>query len=463
MSESTFMFLIIIYLSKKGSEIMTSVFEQKNPFKVYLQMAVPLVLSSLVSMIYNIADTYFIAYAQDASLVAGVSLCGPLMTLLMAFGNLMAQGGSSLLSRLLGEKDVENVKRICSFCFYTAIGIGLFFIVILLIFQKPLLTLLGADSDTMSAAYDYYKVIAVGSPLIILSFVPTNMLRSEGLSKEMMVASLLGTIVNLILDPLFILAMGLGSFGAALATVIGFVCSIGYCIYVICRKSQVFSIRISDYRCSLTNVKDILAIGLSAAITNILMAISQAMYNNAFLAYGSDKIAALGIALKIFYLPFMIIVGFAYGAQPVFGYFYGAKDFEKLTGVLKKISAFLIALAAIFTVLVISTSSFTIPLFLEDPEIVATGKTILFWQSITLVATSILLVVMILLQSMGKARHALIISLTRQGVVFMIVLQICRIFFGYSGIIRTQAISDVIAAVIAILLLLSVRNELWGC
>ncbi|MCQ2558636.1 MAG: MATE family efflux transporter [Oscillospiraceae bacterium] len=440
---------------------MTTVFEQKNTFKVYLQIALPLVLSCMVSMFYNIADTYFISYAQDPVLVAGVSLCGPLLTVQMAMGNLMAQGGTSLLSRLLGEKNIPGIRRVSSFCFYTSLGLGVLLGAVLLIWRGPILALLGADAETMRAAGPYYTVIAIASPLHVLNFVPTNMLRAEGFSREVMIASLLSTLVNLILDPLFILVLGMGAFGAALATAIGYVTTNIFCIWLILKKSQVFSLRLADIRCSPSSIRGVFAIGASAALTNVLMAFSQAMYNQALLTYGSDKIAAMGIALKIFSVPNMIIVGFAYAAQPVFGYFYGAGNREKLVSILKQITVFIVSLAAVLCVAVLTTSGYTVPLFLQDSGIVATGKTMLFWQTIGLVLLSIMLVVMILLQALGKATQSLILSLTRQGLVFMLILQVNRFLFGYEGIIRTQAVSDVAAAAIAVLLFLTIRRDVF--
>ena len=177
---------------------MDSFFDTKHLYRSYFKMTFPVVLGLVVTLVYNLADTFFIAQTSDTNLIAGVSLCAPVFTALMAFGNICGQGGSSLISRLLGQQDEEGVKRVSSFCFYIALATGVVLAVLMTVFNRPLLTLLGADVDTMPHAFQYYIVLVVCAPIMVLSFIHSSLVRCEGMSTESMVGTVLGAVVNII-------------------------------------------------------------------------------------------------------------------------------------------------------------------------------------------------------------------------------------------------------------------------
>lgn len=220
------------------------IFNEPKVSKAYIRLSIPLVLSMLVTLIYNLADTFFVAQTNDTNLVAGVSLGMPIFTLLMALGNIFGQGGSSLISRLLGQKDEEGVRRVSSFCFYVTIFLGIIISAIMLIFRIPILYLIGANEETFIHASNYFIYLVIGSPIIMLSFIHSNLLRSEGMSKESMIGTVLGALVNIALDPLFIFTFNLGAMGAAIATVIGYLCTDIYFIFVILKKSRILSVNL---------------------------------------------------------------------------------------------------------------------------------------------------------------------------------------------------------------------------
>ena len=182
-------------------------FESAFVPKAYMKLALPVVLSMMVSLVYNMVDTYFIALTGKQELVAGVSLAAPIFTLMIAFGDIFGLGGSSLISRLFGEKREEEAKRASAFCLWAAIGFGIFVTIVLLVFRTPILKLLGTDAATFEYAGEYYTWIAVGAASIILGLVPSNILRTEGLAMQAMAGSILGSIVNIILDPVFIFGL----------------------------------------------------------------------------------------------------------------------------------------------------------------------------------------------------------------------------------------------------------------
>ena len=169
-----------------------AIFEEKKVSKAYMKLSLPLVLSMTVSLIYNLADTFFVAQTQNTNIVAGVSLCAPLFTTLMALGNIFGQGGSSLISRLLGKNDTTATRRVSAFCFWGAILIGALMGFIMLLFRTPLLYVIGANEETFNFARDYYTWLAIGAPALVLSFIHSNLLRSEGMSKESMIGTMGG-------------------------------------------------------------------------------------------------------------------------------------------------------------------------------------------------------------------------------------------------------------------------------
>lgn len=196
-------------------------FEKMPVSKAYMKLALPVVLSMMVSLVYNMVDTYFIAMTDVQELVAGVSLVAPIFTMMIAFGDIFGLGGSSLISRLLGEKRDDEAKRVSAFCIWASIGFGLCVSVVLLVFRTPILHVLGTDATTVQYASAYYTWIAIGAATIIFGLVPSNILRTKGLAAQAMFGSILGSIVNMILDPIFIFGLKQGAAGAAIATVIG--------------------------------------------------------------------------------------------------------------------------------------------------------------------------------------------------------------------------------------------------
>ena len=434
-------------------------FDTDHLVKTYFTQAIPLVLSMMVTMIYNIADTFFIAQTENTLLVAGVSLCAPLFTLLMAFGNIYAQGGSTLIARLLGMKDTESVKRVSSFCFYLAVFTGAVIGAIMLIFRGPLLRVLGASQDTITYASEYYTVLAFGAPAIVVNFVHANSLRSEGKATQSMIGTIGGAVINIILDPIFISVLGMGAFGAALATVIGYVATVTYFLIVVIHTRGSLSVNFMNKKVSSSEFRQILAVGISAAITNIASSITIVIMNQYLLPFGAEKIAALGIVLKISTVTSLVLVGFSFGGVPLFGYLYGAKDFASFKKLLRFCTLFISGLGLVISIAFFAAATPLIRVFMDDLSIVRDGSLMLRWQVIGLTFCGIVLLYSCLFQAIGKALPALILSLSRQGVVFLAVFGILILLAGYQGFLASQAVADIISALIALALYFRVRNS----
>lgn len=298
-------------------------FEKAPIPEAYFSLAMPVVLSMLVTLVYNMVDTYFIAHTGNTDMVAGVSLTAPVFTVMIALGDIFGLGGSSVISRLFGQHRFADGKRLSAFCFYAAIATGLLILVLGLAFRDPMLALLGATDDTWQYASDFYTLIIVGSPFIIVSMTPSNLLRTEGHAVQSMIGSVAGTAVNIVLNPLFIHGFGWGAAGSAGATVIANICTDAYFVWFTLRHSSNLSIdprTVIDRarrRLAVTarEVGSILAIGIPSAITNLTQSVGIVMINLFLLPYGTDAVAAMGIALKVIMIAVLVFVGFAFGAQ----------------------------------------------------------------------------------------------------------------------------------------------------
>lgn len=434
--------------------MMDSFFDTKHLYRSYFKMAIPVVLGLVVTLIYNLADTYFIAQTNNTDLIAGVSLCSPVFTALMAFGNIYGQGGSSLISRMLGEENTNGVKRVSSFCFYIAMVTGVVLAVVMSVFNKPILTLLGANADTLPHAFDYYIVLVICAPIMVLSFIPSSLVRCEGMSTESMIGTVIGAVINIILDPILISVVGMGAMGAAVATVIGYLCSVLYFLWLLHKKSRCLSVDPALCKVSGTELRQILGVGVTAALSNLMQSLCVIVMNHFLLPYGNDKIAAMGIVLKINMIAQLVLTGFAFGGVPLFGYLYGADKRNDMKKLVRFCILFLSALSLALTAIL---CLFAVPLmsvFLKDAAMIAAGAEMLRWQAASTVFAGIVLLLTVLFQATGKVAPSFVLSISRQGVVFVVALLVCVKLFNYNGVLMGQAVADVVSAMIAILLLL---------
>ena len=421
--------------------------------RAYFKMALPVVLSMLVSLVYNMVDTWFIAQTQNTALVAGVSLCAPMFTLMVAMGDIFGLGGSSLISRLLGQGEAKRVRHVSAFCSYGAIVWGVLVGALMLIFRQPILHLLGASSDTMDSAMAYYSYLALGAPAIIFTLVPSNILRTEGMAVASMVGSITGALVNMILDPIFIFGLNMGAGGAALATVLSNVVSAVLLMVLLVAKSQRLSMRLRDCPVQRTELREILVIGVPASITNLMQSFAMTLTNRFLLPYGTENVAALGIALKVNMIVMLIMVGFAFGAQPLLGYNYGANNRERLRGILKFDVLVQLVFSVVMTMVFLIFAPQIIRIFMSDSGVMQAGSRILRCMVITMPLMGIILVCTTLFQAAGKAMPAFLLSISRQGVALLICMVVLSAVFGLYGVILAQAAADVVSVILALVLL----------
>ena len=427
-----------------------NLFGDRPLIPTYFRLSLPVVLGSIVTIVYNLADTYFIAQTGNALLIAGVSVCAPLFMILMALGNIFGQGGSSLISRLMGQKRPNEVRRVSAFCFWIALAVGAVTGALLLVIRDPFLSLLGSSSDTLPYAREYGTVLMAGAPFIVVNFIHMNLLRCEGMAGLSMCGTVIGAVVNIILDPLLI--PGMGATGAAAATVIGYVCSDAFLLLIVLRRSASLSVRLTLWTEG-AFLKDIISIGITAAITNIASSVCTILINQKLLVYGDDRIAAMGIVLKVTMIVQMILVGFSFGGIPLFGYLSGAGEKEKTGRLFRFCLLFLSALSMVMTAAVFLAAKPLLGLITPDAGLVAAGVPMLRWHVAGSLFAGVVMLTTCLCQASGKALPALILSLSRQGIVFLVVLLAAAAIFGYRGILASQCAADILSAVLAACLL----------
>lgn len=418
--------------------------------KAVAKMAIPSVISSLVTVIYNMADTFFVGRTGDALQVAAVSLTNPIFILLMAFANMFGMGGSAVASVALGKKDEKRVKNVTAFVFYGSIIVGLVCMAALLLFMRPILTLFGANAETYEFAKGYTLHISYGAPFIIWSAASSFILRVEGASKEAMIGNMIGTIANIVLDPIFISTFGMGAAGAAIATTIGNVLACLYYLWYFLKKSRLFSIHFRYFTCRNGILVKICTIGLPTAIFSGLMSVSTIILNQILVAYGNAPVAAIGIVFKANMFITFLQMGLANGVQPLFGYNYGSGDKERFQAVERftKICCVIVGVASV--ILYYIGKDPIIRIFIDDNEVVAYGVQMLIGYMLSGPVIGILFTNMNCMQSVGHAFPATVLSVLRQGILLIPLLYLLNALFGLNGVIYGQSITDYIAVLLSI-------------
>lgn len=428
--------------------------------KAVAKMAIPSVISSLVTVVYNMADTFFVGQTGDSLQVAAVSLTNPIFILMMAFANMLGMGGSAVLSVALGEKNELRAKKTSSFVTYASLIIGIVFAAVLIIFMNPILTLFGANEQTCEFARGYTFHISYGAPFIIWSAAASFIVRAEGASREAMIGSMIGTIANIVLDPIFISVLDQGTAGAAIATTIGNVLASGYYLWYFLKKSRVLSIHWKHFTVKEGILKRTCSSGLPTAIFSALMSVSTIVLNQLLVVYGNDPVAAIGIVFKANMFITFLQMGLANGVQPLLGYNYGSGDMARFQGVERYTKKCCLVAGVIATVLYFVLREPIIRLFISDEGVVSYGVEMLVAYMLSGPVIGILFVNMNCMQSVGHAFPATVLSVLRQGILLIPLLYLLRALFGLNGVILGQSVTDYIAVVLSIFLWRKIRRSL---
>lgn len=444
----------------------TELFEIMPVGKALLTMAVPTIVSQLITMIYNIADTFFIGMSNDPYKVAAASIVGVLFFMLNSLSNLFGVGGGSLLSRLLGEKREEDAKRVGVFSFYGSLVVAAVYALVCFLFTRPLARLLGASDNTIDYAASYLLwVVVVGGIPSTLGLTMSHLLRSAGYSKESGTGLAIGGISNIILDPLFmfvILPDGNEVTGAAVATMCSNVITLAYFLFVY-RKLQgktVLSISPKFIRLEKSMIFGILAIGLPSALTGLLANTTAILKNNLTSGYGDVEMAAYGIVMKADMLPLNIGMGLCQGMMPLVAYNYASENYPRMRSFTRTAQVAGMSTACVFIVLFEVFAPQIIWIFIRDEATIAYGTNFL---RIACLATPFMISnfqKIYCLQAMGKGKESLLLGVCRQGLLAIPMLLILNHFVGLYGVVSAQLLSDGITFIFATIIYRKVYRNL---
>ncbi|WP_297295930.1 MATE family efflux transporter [uncultured Brachyspira sp.] len=435
-------------------------FENYPVHKALLTLALPTILGMLVNVFYNMVDTFFVGQTGDPNQVASVSLCMPIYLLLMAFGNIFGIGGGSYISRKLGAKDYESVKKISSFAFYASIIVGFISMAVYLIFMRDILKISGASPNTYQFSKDYLVIVALGAPFVVNQMAMGQIIRSEGSSKEAVIGMMIGTVVNIVLDPIMILYMNMGVAGAALATIIGNACSTAYYIYHILRKKSFLSIHFKDFSMPKDILINVFSIGIPVSINNILMSASNVLINNLAAGYGDNALAGLGVAQRIFTLVILVLIGLSQGLQPFVGYNFASKNYKRMNAAIKLSCVTSVIIGFLLLGLSLIFGRLSVQIFINNEEVIDYGVKFLVASYSIAPIIGFQFVFMSTFQALGKSIPSLILSLSRQGIAFVPAILIGTKLFGINGIIWSQPIADIVSVALATVMYIYIYKKI---
>ncbi len=346
----------------------TEIFRDAPVSKAVISNVIPSIISMIMVLIYNLADTFFIGQTKNAYMVAAVSVATPAFLLFMAVGMLFGIGGTSLISRTLGEGNAEKAKNASSFCFWTGLFIGILAMIVIFLFATPVSMAIGASADTVDYASQYLRIVSTAIPFLIISNSFSNIIRAEGNAQVAMMGMIIGNLINIVLDPIMILGFGWEVAGAAVATVLGNVFAALFYIYHLLSKKAMLSIHPKHYVAGGGIAAGVLAIGIPASLNSILMSLSNIIVNNIMSNYGDMAVAGLGVAMKVNMIVVMLLIGLGTGIQPILGYCFGAANRTRYLAVLKFSLILAFGMSAVMTVICYCGADPLVHAFLEDAD-----------------------------------------------------------------------------------------------
>ena len=446
----------------------TYLFEQKPIPKAVAELSIPMVITSLVMVVYNLADTFFVGMLGDPVQNAAVTLVYPVMLAFNAVNNLFGIGTSSLMSREMGRGNYEKVRISSAFGFYGAMFSGLAFALCCTVFQEPLLRLLGADAETWDTTADYMLwVVCCGAMPAILNVVQGQMTRAEGAALHASIGTMSGCILNIFLDPIFILpwGLGMGAAGAGLAT---FISNCAACFYflVLARVKKGNTLVCMDIRKlkSLTRdvVEGVLIVGIPASIQNLLNVTGSTILNNFTAGYGASAVAAMGVSNKINNLPVQICLGFSQGIMPLVSYNYASGNHRRMKHAIAFGAGIIVPVMATVSVVYWLGAPWFIALFMENPEIIAYGTRFLRGLCLGISFLCIDFLAVGVFASLGMGKYALLFALLRKVVLEIPLLFVLNHFFPLYGIAYAQFLTEVVLTVAAVIMLIRIFRQCNG-
>lgn len=410
--------------------------------KLLWKLAIPGIIAMLVNAVYNIVDTMFVGMLHDTAAMGAVSIAFPIFTLIAAFGQMFGVGAASYLSRLLGEKNKIEADKTASTTFFTAMASGILLTVLGLVFLEPLLKLFGATDTIMPYAKSYSEILFIGAVITVLNMTMNNMIRAEGNAKYSMIAISMGAVLNIVFDPIFMFGFGLGVRGAAIATVVAKIISFIFLLSYYLTKKSYINISYKFFTFSRKIYLEIMKIGVATFSRQALTSISLGLMNIAAGAYGDAPIAAMGISLRIAMICVLVVFGYNQGFQPIAGYNYGAKKYNRLNEAIKLSLRRTTIFVTVTSILIMIFAPQFIMGFSKDPEVISLGAKMLRVITILFPFLGFQQVYAVLFQALGKGKESFVLSISRQGIFLIPAILILPQVFGLNGVIFSQMVAD---------------------
>ena len=433
-------------------------FEQTPIPKAVAKLAIPTILSSLVMVLYNLADTYFVGMCNDPIQNAAVTLAAPVLLAFNAVNNLFGVGSSSMMSRALGRKDYDTVYKSSALGFYCAIISGALFALACFVFNAPLLRMLGANAETMAATGEYLKWTSIyGAVPAILNVVMAYMVRAEGSALHASIGTMSGCFLNIILDPVFILPWGLdmGAEGAGLATFLSNCVACLYFFVLLYKKRKSTFVCVNPKRLSLDRniIYGICAVGIPASIQNLLNVTGMTILNNFTSSFGADAVAAMGITQKINMVPMNIAMGISQGIMPLISYSYSSGNHKRMKGTLMFAARASLGFITVVAAFYYLSSAQLTEMFMSNEAIISYGTKFLRGFCLGLPFLCMDFMAVGVFQAVGMGREALIFAIMRKIILEIPALYLLNYLFPLYGLAYAQFVAEVVLAAAAVIVL----------
>lgn len=440
-------------MSNNNSDKRIYTLSEEAPAKAVVKMGVPLIAGMFIMVLYNLVDTYFIGLTKDDYQLAAVNLTYPVMMVIIAISNMVGTGASSLIARCLGANDSEKARHTLTAGFVLTVLNSLLVTAVGLVFLNTIVKGLGAKSNTFDYTEQYVRILLFGSIFTMGNYSFGQFLRSEGSVSYSIVGMIVGTIVNIVLDPLFIFTFGLQIRGAAIATIIGNGAGMAASLFFYLRGKTLLTPSAKYIFPKWKILGEIYWVGIPASLETLLSSAAFIVNNNLAVAYGELTVAAMGIAQKLLSLGNYIYQGFAAGTQPLMGYNYGAKNFPRMKAILRSGVMIVTCTELCLMVLYGALAPLLIGIFSESGEVIRIGARVLRNIMFILPFVGTVSMCRMSFQSMGKPIYAFCITLVRQLILYIPLLLVLNKLFGFGGMIKAQPITEAVMMTVSLVLL----------
>ena len=433
----------------------TAIFEQMPIRRAVLTLAVPTVISQLIVMVYNLADTWFIGQTGDPYQVAAVTVAYPLFMLLSAFANLFGIGGSSLISRLLGRQEAESAGRVGTFSLWAAGAVSLLYALLVGLLGRPLLRLLGSGGATLEFALQYLNwTVVIGGLPTVLNMVLANIVRAQGKARVASVGMSLGGVLNIVLDPIFIFMLHMNVAGAALATALSNTVSLMYLLFHVIRNRESSIVKLSPLpqKISGESFKEILSIGTPAALQILLAALSNSVMLRLLSGYEATAVSGLGVEHKVEIIPFQIVQGISSGILPLVAYNHASGNRERRDAAIRFALRLGLLISAVLFILIELFAPQIVRFFIADADTIRYGAAFTRLRCLALPFINIEFMLIAVFQGIGGAKEALLLSFYRKGILDLPLMVLANLLWPLYGLMLVQPFMECTGSLIALLL-----------